>query len=158
MRGAERLAGFAHLPSACIVAQQGKGRMHGGTGIGHLDYRAREPISGPIFGIAVHRLDGVHVTGPNTSFSSALPPAVAGEGTVTYSIPSLTLLDGYYQLTAAVVNHNDTEVYDYHDRAYAFQVVNQRGSRVDKYGLMTLGGTWLHEASAVPAGWTDPAP
>ena len=32
-----------------------------------MEYSARKPISSPIFGIAIHSKDGVHVTGPNTA-------------------------------------------------------------------------------------------
>ena len=112
-----------------------------------LDYHARTAIVGPVFGIAIHRLDGIHVCGPNSMLSDAVPATIAGDGTITYSVPCLTLLDGHYQLTVAAINHTDTEVYDYHDRLYAFQVANRSGDKVDKYGLVTLGGEWHHSSA-----------
>jgi lipopolysaccharide transport system ATP-binding protein len=110
----------------------------------HLDYRAHTTVSEPIFGLAIHRLDGLHVTGPNTSLSTAIPAAVSGAGTVTYAIPCLPLLEGYYQVSVAATNFNDTEIYDYHDRLYSFQVSNPPGDRAERYGLMTLAGEWHH--------------
>jgi lipopolysaccharide transport system ATP-binding protein len=109
-----------------------------------LDYRARTPVELPVFGIAIHRQDGVHVCGPNTTFSDRVPATVSGDGTVTYSVPRLPLLDGHYQLTVAAVNRSDTEIYDYHDRLYSFQVANRPGDHIDKYGLVTLCGEWHH--------------
>jgi ABC-type polysaccharide/polyol phosphate transport system ATPase subunit len=112
-----------------------------------IEYLAHERSHLPIFGIAIHRQDGMHVTGPNTSFSGYDIPVVEGHGYITYTIPYLPLLEGLYYFSVAVTNQNDTEMYDYHDRAYPFRVINYIGVR-EKYGLMTLRGEWQH----VPGG------
>jgi len=107
----------------------------------HMDYLAHEPVPAPVFGVAVHRQDGFHITGPNTTQAGLTLPTIEGEGTVTYDVPYLPLLEGLYQLTVAVVNQNDTEIFDYHDRAYPFRVMNA-GEIGERYGLMTLSGEW----------------
>jgi lipopolysaccharide transport system ATP-binding protein len=112
----------------------------------HLEYRAPLPVASPIFGIAIHRQDGVHICGPNTNLSGVDVPTVDGTGTVTYAIPYLPLLEGLYQVTAAVTDHTDTEIYDYHDRAYMFRVVNPAGRRRQGFGLLTLRGEWALES------------
>lgn len=106
----------------------------------HIDYQANEPTPAPVFGMAIHRQDGVHVAGPNTAFAGLTLPTLEGTGTVTHTIPYLQLLEGLYQISVAVHNQADTEMYDYHDRAYSFRVVN--GSVREKYGMMTLRGEW----------------
>jgi ABC-type polysaccharide/polyol phosphate transport system ATPase subunit len=109
-----------------------------------MDYETRTPIDAPVFGIAIHRHDGVHITGPNSSFAGQPLPTVQGRGTVIYTIASLGLLEGLYQFTVAATNAEDTEIFDYHDRAYPFRVVNTNANVPEKYGLMAFGGTWEH--------------
>jgi lipopolysaccharide transport system ATP-binding protein len=114
----------------------------GETLVVHIDYRSAAPVASPVFGIAIHRQDGVHICGPNTAFSGFDLPTVHGTGTVTYALPDLPLLDGLYQVTAAVVNHADTEVFDYHDRAYMIRVVNRTGGTRQRFGLIAVRGEW----------------
>jgi lipopolysaccharide transport system ATP-binding protein len=125
-------------------AQHHERRLYetGETLLVHIGYRANAPVASPVFGIAIHRQDGVHVCGPNTAFSGFDLPTVHGTGTVTYAIPDLPLLDGLYQVTAAVVNHTDTEIFDYHDRAYVIRVVNRPGRVRERFGLVTIRGEW----------------
>jgi lipopolysaccharide transport system ATP-binding protein len=96
--------------------------------------------------MGIHRQDGVHVTGPNTAFSGLTLPVLQGAGTVTYTIPYLPLLDGLYLISVAVVNQDDTQTFDYHDRAYPFRVLNQDERVCERYGLLTLRGEWDHVA------------
>ena len=112
----------------------------------HMDYEAQEPIDHPMFGIAIHREDGVMITGPNTGFDSFELPTLAGKGRITYTIPYLPLLEGLYQFSVAVINHNDTEIFDYHDRLYPFRVNNHNGAVKERYGLVTVKGEWQHQS------------
>lgn len=106
-----------------------------------MDYIAHQPTPSPIFGMALHYHDGTHITGPNTINYGMEIPVVEGRGTIRYMIPSLPLLDGLYHLSVAVVNQDDTEVFDFHSQIYTFRVLNS-GEQVEQYGLVTLGGTW----------------
>ena len=116
----------------------------GDTMVLEIDYMANKPISSPIFGMAIHRLDGFHVTGPNTRFNGIKLPTISGKGKISFKIPELNLLDGSYQISVASTNWEDTELFDYHDRIYPFRVGNI-GDRVkEKYGMMTVNGVWQH--------------
>jgi len=110
-----------------------------------IDYDFHEDIEVPIFGMAIHRHDGVHITGPNTGQVGLRRNILKGSGTIRYTIPNLPLLDGLYHVSLAIVNDNDTEVFDYHDRAYPFRVNNQGREVVETFGLMTLRGKWRFE-------------
>jgi lipopolysaccharide transport system ATP-binding protein len=110
----------------------------------HIDYLAHEPVQSPVFGMAIYRQDGAHVTGPNTGFAKLDLGAVAGPGTVTYKIPHLPLLDGLYHISVATHNQADTEIFDYHDRMYPFRVMNPSETIHGKYGLVTVYGEWQH--------------
>lgn len=114
----------------------------------HLRYHAEGRIERPIFGLAIHRQDGLHICGPNTSFSGFEIPWVEGEGEVIYTIPSLPLLEGTYWISVAATDERDVEIFDYHDRAYVFRVM--RGRHPERYGLMTMNGRWDHERLSVP--------
>jgi len=109
-----------------------------------LHYHAPERVHQPVFGIAVHRMDGVHVCGPNTTFSGLHIPFIEGEGEVLYRVDALPLMEGTYLLSVAVHNRADTVMYDYHDRLYAFRV-RQVGTG-ERYGLVTMSGVWDWEA------------
>ena len=107
-----------------------------------IEYTAYQPVSSLEVGIAIHRQDGVHITGPNTAFDGLDIKAEPGPGGVVYAIPSISLLDGLYNITVALVNRDGNFIMDYHDRYYSFRVDN-RGHRVkERYGLVTLSGEW----------------
>ncbi len=109
-----------------------------------LRYQAPRRVDEPVFGLALHRMDGVHVCGPNTAFSGLRIPFIEGEGQVLYRVDALPLLEGTYLLSVAVHNQADTVMYDYHDRLHAFRV--RQVSTGERYGLLTMRGTWEWEA------------
>jgi hypothetical protein len=65
-----------------------------------------------------------------------------GSGGVVYTIPSIPLMEGLYQLSVSLVNREGNKMLDYHDHYYSFRI-NNRGHDVhERYGLMTLCGKW----------------
>ncbi|MFW6116248.1 MAG: ABC transporter ATP-binding protein [bacterium] len=104
-----------------------------------MHYRAKERVKRPVFGLAIHRGDGLHITGPNTELSGEEIPWVEGEGVVKYTVLSLPLLEGGYHVSVAAHNSEDTEMYDYHDRLYPFRVMR---STLECYGIMSMRGEW----------------
>jgi lipopolysaccharide transport system ATP-binding protein len=111
-----------------------------------IEYVAHEIIDSLEVGIALHRQDGVHITGPNTAFDNLDIGMQPGIGGVTYTIPAIPLMEGLYQISVALVNRDGNRMLDYHDHYYSFRI-NNRGHDVhEKYGLITLGGSWhLHQ-------------
>ncbi len=131
-----------------LLDAKGAGRTIFKTGeslVLQMDYRTRGAIPSPVFGMAIHRQDGTHISGPNTFFAGFELPTLEGEGRVTYTIPYLALLEGMYYITVAVHNREDTEMYDCHDRAYPFRVLNRDNGTKERYGLVTLRGEWRHD-------------
>jgi hypothetical protein len=105
-----------------------------------IRYQAYRRIEEPVFGLAVHRSDGLHVCGPNTHFAGLDIPFLEGEGAVFYRVDHLPLMEGTYLISVSAHNRTDTQMYDYHDRLYTFKV-RQPGSG-ECYGLVSLGGEW----------------
>ena len=52
-----------------------------------IEYVAHEPINSLEVGIAIHRHDGVHITGPNTTFDGLDIKMQPGTGGITYTVP-----------------------------------------------------------------------
>lgn len=110
-----------------------------------MNYLAHETVDSPVFGIAIHRQDGLHLTGPNTAFSGMNLGKISGSGKMIYTVPHLPFLPGKYYISVAAVKNDDTEIYDYHDRLYPIQIDNENRGIFEKYGLITLQGEWQHE-------------
>lgn len=106
-----------------------------------IDFYAFELLKEVNFGIAIHTNAGVHLSGPNTKQAEYHIPALQGAGQLCFEIPKLPLLDGMYFVSVAAVNNTDTEVYDYHDRVYRFQVFNEVEPK-ERFGLLMLHGKW----------------
>lgn len=107
-----------------------------------IDYLAHEPIRDPMFGIAITRVDGTHINGPNNKFGGLPIPAVEGRGTVTYTIPELPLMKSAYEITAVVYDGTGAHAFDVHDHAYPFQV--SAGGTREMYGLVAIPAEWNH--------------
>ncbi len=114
----------------------------GETLVLRIDYVAHQALVSPTIGVAIHRQDGVHVTGPNTDFAGLDLGRVDGAGSVLYIIPELPLLEGLYNISVSAHNREDTQMYDYHDRLYPFRVDNRGYDIRERYGLITLNGQW----------------
>ncbi|RLC98593.1 MAG: ABC transporter ATP-binding protein [Chloroflexi bacterium] len=104
-----------------------------------MRYQAEKRVERPVFGLAIHRSDGTHITGPNTQFAGYEISWIEGEGAVKYAVRSLPLLEGNYSVSVSAHNWEDTKTFDYHDRLYPFRVIPSEG---EKYGIVTLKGEW----------------
>ncbi len=124
-----------------LLDETGEERQQFRTGEGmtvEIHYDAKAPIEEPVFGLAIHRSDGVHITGPNSHLSGLEIPRVEGKGIVRYIIPTLPLLKGLYYVSVSAHNKEDTEIFDFHNRLYPFRVLPVQ----EQYGLMTMVGRW----------------
>ena len=118
--------------------------VNGGGFQARLYYRSQDLVKTPVFGLAIHSQTGIHICGPNTEFSGLHIPAVEGEGVIIYRVPELSLLEGAFQVSVAVVEAGTSETFDYHDRVYPFRV--STGKSRERYGMTTLGGEWSIES------------
>lgn len=76
-----------------------------------------------VFGIGIHRLDGLVVHGSNTDIERVQFPQLGNSGKVSYEVPRIGLLDGQYRLDIAV-HRLDGYPFDYHQGALRFSVRN----------------------------------
>ncbi len=107
-----------------------------------IRYRATQRIERPMFGLAIHRSDGAHVTGPNSVFSGFDLPAIEGEGEMRYCIAQMPLLAGTYYLSVSLCDHSGVRSYDFRSMQFRFRV--QPGDIEERYGLIYIPARWEH--------------
>jgi hypothetical protein len=105
-----------------------------------LHYRATARVERPVFGISIHRDDGVLVTGPNTKMSAMPIDHVDGSGSLDYRIDALPLVPGRYLVSAAVYDDTLVTAYDHRDRWKPLVVLE--GGTNERFGVVELGGRW----------------
>jgi ABC-type polysaccharide/polyol phosphate transport system ATPase subunit len=109
-------------------------------------YHSAKVVHEPVFGIAIHSAEGIHVTGPNTKSGRMKIPALHGSGTIEYVVETLPLLPGSYELSVAVYDRLVRQPYDHHDRLYPFRV--GKGKTLERHGMVSFRGTWRHESES----------
>jgi hypothetical protein len=110
-----------------------------------LAYMAHKPVQEPEFGLAIYRQDGIHVNGPNNRQADLQTDVVEGAGVVRYHVERLPLLPARYVVTVAVHDSRMAHTYDYHDRAYDFEIVV--GGTRETDGLVEIPARWEWEPS-----------
>ena len=86
-----------------------------------VEYFVRESQAAPVFGVAIHRSDGLSVFGTNTDLERVAVPQLQNSGKFKFIIDRLGLLEGNYTLDVAV-HRSDGYPYDYHRGIAAFAV------------------------------------
>ncbi len=107
-----------------------------------LRYQARQRIDNPVFGVAIHRDDGLHVSGTNTFLSDYQIPYIEGSGEVRYTLDELNLLEGNYYLSTAVHSADERHTYDYHNLLHPFRV--HAGMCTQCRGVLHIPAHWDH--------------
>ncbi len=105
-----------------------------------IHYTADRRIDTPVFGLALHRDDGAHVTGPNTQEGGYPIEAIEGDGFIDYCLDRVPLTAGRFYISASLVDQTCTFFYDYHHQTHSFVV--QPRSVWDQLGVVKLDGQW----------------
>lgn len=108
-------------------------------------YQAGSRVERPVFGMAVHALDGTVISGPNTKDARLIPDAIHGDGVVDLVVDKLMLLPGTYNISCTITDAEVLHVYDFRNRAIRFTVAP--GSPHESHGgLVSFDGHWLIDA------------
>ena len=108
-----------------------------------MHYVAASRVEQPVFGLAIYHESGAHLTGPNTRMSGVAVEAVEGRGVVRFRIPRLPFLPGRYVVSVSAYDQALADAYDHRERVATFTIVE--GGTLERFGLMTLDGTWALE-------------
>lgn len=84
-------------------------------------FRFNERVPTPVFGIGIHRSDGLVIHGSNTHIERVELGPLGTSGAVIYEVSRLGLLEGRYRLDVAV-HREDGYPYDYQQGAVEFVV------------------------------------
>jgi lipopolysaccharide transport system ATP-binding protein len=141
--------GEAEIIDVQFFDAEGRARYVFETGekmIARIQYRAQCRIDKPVFGVAIHLSDGLHVNGPNTKLSDYDIEYIEGEGEIYYIVDALSLLGGTYQFTAVIYDYSCLHPYDHRERAWEFMV--RQGKVREQYGAFYLPSRWEHNVGA----------
>ena len=144
-----------HRATSSCSTPTGAGRrsVHTGDEVTfRLHYRAeRADRQARCSALAIHTLEGVHVTGPNTRDAGLRRPTrIDGTGIVDLHVDRLMLLPGTYDIAASLVDYTCTHTYDYLHRSIALRR-RARHARGESAAYVALGGTWRSTDSVVEA-------
>jgi ABC-2 type transport system ATP-binding protein len=81
-----------------------------------------QPIRDPIVGVRIDLLHGTPLWGTSTRRQRHTIDLLDGPATVELEIPSIRLLEGVYNLTAAITDHTTTHPYDHWEGRVRFEV------------------------------------
>ncbi len=118
--------------------------MTGETLIARISYRATQRVPAPVFGIAIHRSDGVHVSGTNTRLGSFPIAWIEGDGQVDFILTQLPLLTGDYDFSVTVHDATLTIPFALLHRRFRF-TVNAPDVNLG-VGILALTCDWAHRA------------
>ena len=119
-----------------------------------INYVAAEPVTNPVFGLAIHTSAMVHVTGTNTKIDDTSFGTLDGRGHVDFSVDSLPLTPGDYEVTVAISDEFIQHNYDRHEREYHLRVRSGTDSQTPE-GVIDMRGQWAL-ASTAAADVDDP--
>lgn len=105
-----------------------------------LRFRAEEPVSKPVFGLAIETLDGTWLWAHHTRDAGFVPDEIRGRGTVELHVPRLMLQPGTYDLSASINDYTTTHTFDYLRRCVRFDV--EHGQPRESGGYLALDGRW----------------
>jgi ABC-2 type transport system ATP-binding protein len=143
--GARWGTGEARINKIEVFAPEGDIVRTGTEVTFRFHYQAAERIERPVFGMAIHAIDGTVISGPNTKDAHLIPEAIEGDGVVDLVVDRLMLLPGTYNISCTITDREVLHTYDFRNRAIQFVVAP--GSPHESFGgLVSLGGRWRVDA------------
>lgn len=97
-------------------------------------FDVRDPIDSLNFGIAIHSVDGAHISGTGATREGVTIPPKKGVGVVRFAIPELALNAGRFTVTVACGPEDESDAYHWRDRCIEFDVY----PRAPRVGLVAL--------------------
>ncbi len=125
-----------------FLDEKGQERSVFGTGediIARIHYFSRQTIEKPVFGVAIHTQDNIHISGPNTRTSNFDIPEIQGEGYVDFIIRKAPFFTGTFNLTVALFDWNLVIPYSFQEQKYVFRI---KSAEANQYGVVKLDTGW----------------
>jgi energy-coupling factor transporter ATP-binding protein EcfA2 len=94
----------------------------GETIVIRLHFRSKGRVPNPNIGVSIWRNDNILSYGSSSAKDATSLDELPASGYVDYIIPNATLMNGDYEVSAAIFCPDDIHPYDFHNRLYRFQV------------------------------------
>lgn len=102
-------------------------------------YSTKHKIEKPVFGVAIHTQQDIHISGPNTKTSKFSIDSINGKGYIHFTILKNTLFSGTYKFTTALYNWDCITPFDYQDRTHSFKIFCKDENQ---YGVCKMEHIW----------------
>jgi ABC-type polysaccharide/polyol phosphate transport system ATPase subunit len=109
-----------------------------------IEYTVHSPQSEVVFGVGIHRADGLNVFGTNTEIDRIALKVSQDRGVIECALDRLTLLDGSYVIDVAA-HRVDGYPYDYQKSVVHFSVRSENR----EVGVVSLKRSWFHNEQEV---------
>jgi len=85
-------------------------------------FESKREILNPVFGLAIHNLEGIHISGANTKSDKITLERLPRKGSISLKINDLYLNAGKYFVTVGIFDSSATKAFDFKEKSYAFIV------------------------------------
>jgi ABC-type polysaccharide/polyol phosphate transport system ATPase subunit len=106
-----------------------------------IEYTTHKRICRPVFGVAIHRDDGIDLVRSNTRWGCVDVPDLEGPGAIEYVVDALPLLPGKYLFSASISDYDIFVPYDLWDRCLSF-TVERAESIKQRAGIFCVENRW----------------
>jgi ABC-type polysaccharide/polyol phosphate transport system ATPase subunit len=149
--GAARAAATLRLSEVKMVDEGGKPRwtFRSGEPLSiHIAYECTSRVDNPVFGILIHRSDGLYVSSTNThNIDPLVIGPIEGQGELIVNIDHLDLYAGDYFLSVGAYLEPNPPYWSspahFLDKQFKFRVVSE-----GRHGVLVLPATWEHRSRA----------
>lgn len=104
-----------------------------------IEYIAPQPMSSPVFGVAINREDGLTCYDTTTLASGQILPTVQDQGKIALHLKRLDLNSGKYYISVGIYQSNGDFAYDYHWQVYPLLV---HASHLYDKGVLQAPHVW----------------
>jgi len=104
-----------------------------------IDYRVVERVKELVVGIRITHLHGLNIFGTNTKRSAVEIDCAIDMGTVIFSVESLPILEGVFDVTVGLSDNAEIDPYDHLEKGFRFNVVQ---SGTFNEGATRFEGRW----------------
>ncbi len=133
---------IAEIKKVEFLDKDGKGKNVFETGediTARIHYYAKKKIEKPVFGVAIHTQDGIHISGPNTKTSKFAIDHIEGVGFLDFTVFENQFLTDYFSFTVAIFEQEGLIPFDFNDKTYGFRVISKDENQ---YGIIKLKIAW----------------
>ena len=109
-----------------------------------ISFDSPSPVRDVVCGVRITHLHGQNVWGTNTKRRAYSIPTLHGSGYIDLTVPSLSLLEGTYDLTVALSDMSEVNVFDHWEKRIRFDV---RQDSIFDEGLIYFEAVWSMEGT-----------